>query len=331
MNTNFSLYVGTSTGILKGVRIEKYENGIKAIPKNLVTNREDISNKNEIKCLNWNNDLYEEILIGMKKKVQIYNTKNEQFTENIDLPLGECCGIFKENEALFVGSTSGVVYSIQMPIKEKKQFEMFKLNKPIDCMKKSSIHPNIIGTGGKNNDLKLWDINTHQMTFIAKNIKPDELQLPIPIWVSDLIFLRSSEKIATCMRHGYVRLYDPLLPQRRPVFNAFQQDKVFTCICDTPNDNQFLVGSGSGDMFLVDIRGRIPFAGKYKGFCGSIKNIICPPTQNLIFSVSLDRHFRIHNFKTRKLLFKDYMFSRLTTLLCKEPSSTNNISSNLLL
>lgn len=68
--------------------------------------------------------------------------------------------------------------------------------------------------------------------------------------------------------------------------------------------SQFLVGSGSGDMFLVDIRGRIPFAGKYKGFCGSIKNIICPPTQNLIFSVSLDRHFRIHNFKTRKLLFK---------------------------
>lgn len=71
--------------------------------------------------------------------------------------------------------------------------------------------------------------------------------------------------------------------------------------------SQFLVGSGTGDLFLVDVRGKNPFVGKYKGFTGAVKDVVCPPNQSLVFSVSLDRHFRIHDLTTRKLVVKVFI------------------------
>lgn len=83
----------------------------------------------------------------------------------------------------------------------------------------------------------------------------------MPIWVSDMTFFPQNDKIASCSRHGYVRLvlpifvvvfasfyldfliitfqvrlYDPLLPQRRPIVNAHEPDEVFTCLSRTPNE-----------------------------------------------------------------------------------------------
>lgn len=78
-----------------------------------------------------------------------------------------------------------------------------------------------------------------------------------------MTFFPDSDQIASCTRHGFVRLiyvyiflsstpylhlfiyilfimkvrlYDPLLPQRRPVINVQQPDEVFTCLSRTPND-----------------------------------------------------------------------------------------------
>jgi WD40 repeat protein len=65
-----------------------------------------------------------------------------------------------------------------------------------------------------------------------------------------------------------------------------------------------LVGGASGDLFLVDIAGKTPFVSKYKGCAGAVKSIACPDDNNLVFTVSLDRHFRIYDFQTRKLLYK---------------------------
>lgn len=56
---------------------------------------------------------------------------------------------------------------------------------------------------------------------------------------------------------------------------------------------------------LVDLRNnKNVFPGKYKGFCGAVKSVACPSNQSLVVSASLDRHFRIHDFTTRKLLVK---------------------------
>lgn len=65
-----------------------------------------------------------------------------------------------------------------------------------------------------------------------------------------------------------------------------------------------IVGSGTGQMNLVDLRSKGLVMNKYKGFTGSIKAIACPEENPYIVSVSLDRHFRIHHLHTKELLFK---------------------------
>lgn len=41
---------------------------------------------------------------------------------------------------------------------------------PVSKMRHSIPNPTIIGTGGLENELKLWDLNTGKKTFEAKNV-----------------------------------------------------------------------------------------------------------------------------------------------------------------
>ena len=93
-------------------------------------------------------------------------------------------------------------------------------------MRVSPFNTNLIATGGKKNDLQIWDLEKPgNPTFKAKNVlvdlvikikqipviivdviqvKHDFLDLPVPIWVSDLAFVPNSEQVVTCSRHGQV-------------------------------------------------------------------------------------------------------------------------------
>lgn len=106
-----------------------------------------------------------------------------------------------------------------------------------------------------------------------------------------------------------IHMYD--MCPRWKVRWSFLSLQNFTCFISDGNFrfllSQFLVGSGTGDLFHVDARGKNSFVGKFKGFTGAVKDVACPPNQSLIFSVSLDRHFRIHDFSTRKLLLKVFI------------------------
>lgn len=58
-------------------------------------------------------------------------------------------------------------------------------------------HEGHYATGGKENPLKIWDIEKGEKIFIAKNVRPDELQLRVPIWVNDIRFIPKSQNIVT--------------------------------------------------------------------------------------------------------------------------------------
>ena len=40
----------------------------------------------------------------------------------------------------------------------------------VEKMRRSSTKQSLIATGGRDNDLKLWDLNSKSMTFAAKNV-----------------------------------------------------------------------------------------------------------------------------------------------------------------
>jgi hypothetical protein len=66
-----------------------------------------------------------------------------------------------------------------------------------------------IATGGKENRLQLWDVCRPDASpvFAAKNVKPDTLQLRVPVWVTDICFpdALSPSSVATVSRYGHIR------------------------------------------------------------------------------------------------------------------------------
>ena len=99
----------------------------------------------------------------------------------------------------------------------------------------------IFASGGKENDLKIWNLNSPDPTipiFKAKNIAHDFLDLRVPVWVQDLTFMpQSNELIGLCSRYGHVRFYDPKVNNKgRPVINMDFLDHSLMSISATRNN-----------------------------------------------------------------------------------------------
>lgn len=63
-----------------------------------------------------------------------------------------------------------------------------------------------------------------------------------------------------------------------------------------------IAGSGKGKLNLVDLRKSGTMLNTYKGFTGGVTGVTCSTTNPYVASVSLDRHLRVHDINTKKLL-----------------------------
>lgn len=175
----------------------------------------------------------------------------------------------------------------------------------------------LVATGGKENDLKLWDLeNLEKPVFQAKNVRNDFLDLRVPVWVTDMDFLADSEKVIAITGHHQVRIYDPSSHQRRPVVDFEFDEYPLTCLSLTPRPEQVVVGNSRGRVALLDVR-RKGMVHVFKGVAGSIRAVCCHPTLPLVASCGLDRFLRVHDLNTRLLQTKLYLKSRLNCLLMR--------------
>lgn len=79
----------------------------------------------------------------------------------------------------------------------------------IECIKKNKFNSNIIATGGKENDLKVWNLNdiknsSLEACYKAKNVADNWMQLREPVWVMSLDFL-DEHRVAVGTGHHQVR------------------------------------------------------------------------------------------------------------------------------
>jgi len=183
-------------------------------------------------------------------------------------------------------------------------------------MRRSPLKTNILATGGKENPLKLWDLQSpKQPIFMVKNVKHDWLDLRVPIWETDFRFV--NECIVTCTGHHHIRMYDPRGNQRRPVAQIEWGDCPFTSISLTPRENQVVAGNSQGSMGLFDIRGKgtSKLVHCFRGFAGSISSIECHPTEPYVASCGIDRFARLHHLLTKEQVNKIYCKARLNCLV----------------
>ncbi|XP_056657565.1 WD repeat-containing protein 74 isoform X4 [Monodelphis domestica] len=199
----------------------------------------------------------------------------------------------------------------------ESQIKELSVGPSVCKMRQDPDRPHIVATGGKENSLKVWDLqgSSQEPIFRAKNVRNDWLNLRVPIWDQDIQFLPDSQKIVTCTGHHQVRVYDLASPQRRPVLEATYGEYPLMAMTLTPGGNSVVVGNTHGQLAEIDIRqGRLVCC--LKGLAGSVRGLQCHPTQPILASCGLDRVLRVHRLREpRGLEHKVYLKSRLNCLL----------------
>ncbi|XP_008571729.1 PREDICTED: WD repeat-containing protein 74 isoform X1 [Galeopterus variegatus] len=338
------VWVGTETGILKGVNLQrKHAANFTAAGQ---PRREEA-----VSALCWGAGGETEILVGCADRtVKHFSTEEGIFQGQRHCPGGEGMfrGLAQAEGTLITCVDSGILRVWRDSDKEASSDPLLELRVgPGVCrMCQDPAHPHVVATGGKENALKVWDLQgSEEPVFRAKNVRNDWLDLRVPIWDQDIQFLPGSQKLVTCTGYHQVRVYDPASPQRRPVLETTYGEYPLTAMTLTPGGkflltppasgllSSVIVGNTHGQLAEIDFRqGRL--LGCLKGLAGSVRGLQCHPSKPLLASCGLDRVLRVHRIRNpRGLEHKVYLKSRLNCLLLSgrddwedEPQETNRVS-----
>ncbi|KAL4222572.1 WD repeat-containing protein 74 [Mactra antiquata] len=297
----YNVFLGAETGLLKGINTLKGSwNNLNAI--------ETPSKTNEITCMSWTGKEQFNFHVGLRSQnIANYDLSSQVLSDfkSFDCGPGNLKAVGQCDDLLITAVESGLV---KLWRDDACTCDINTGNN-IHCM---TVGDNVIGTGGKKSDAKIWDIdNPGKPIFQVKNVKNDWLNLEVPVWVTAIQFL-SDNKIVTATGHHQVRVYDPSV-QRRPVLDMTFDEYPITAM-SLYNDNQVIVGNTQGSMALLDIR-KGQCVHRFKGFAGSIRSIQCHQSLPIVASCGLDRFFRLHDINSKQLLHKVYLKSRLNCLL----------------
>ncbi|XP_018420355.1 PREDICTED: WD repeat-containing protein 74 [Nanorana parkeri] len=302
------VWVGTETGILKGINLVKKE----AINYMEVSS---LDRGQEVNVMCFGDSHESEVLVGSRDGVvKVFNSEKSKFTEFHECRGGE--GAFKGlgvlDNAIITCVESGLMKVWREGASENLEVQV---GPGVAKMRQCDVQRNKVGTGGKENDLKVWDLErAEEPIFRAKNLRNDWLDLRVPVWIRDLDFIPETDKIVTCTSYHQVRVYDPNTPQRRPVLEALFGEDPLTALSITPDGRSVVVGNSHGNMGVIDLRkGKLLCA--LKGSAGSVRSIQCHKSMPVVASCGLDRFMRLHSLNDKKLLHKVYLKSRLNCLL----------------
>ncbi|GAB1608520.1 WD repeat-containing protein 74-like [Argonauta hians] len=304
----YNVFVASEIGLLKGANCVDQTWG------NL-TELDEIKRDNEITCMCWLNRKQTKIYFGQQNQiVSTFDVQEGKISRKVKFDFGEgkLKSIFPFEKKILTAVTSG-----DIKLWTKKGENLLKISAGLDmkCAQQDPVNTHLIASGGKENPLKLWDVNSPTSpVFVSKNVSEDWLRLRVPVMISTINFIPQSSKIVTGTDLYQIRLYDPSVRKRKPVMDVQCGDSPITAVTVLPSGNQIIVGSAKGDMFNMDLRkGKI--VGRFKGFCGGIRSIQCHPTLPYVATCGLDRHLRVHHLLSRQMLNSFYMKSRLNCLL----------------
>ncbi|CAG5122346.1 unnamed protein product [Candidula unifasciata] len=324
----FDIYVGTSTGFLKGCKLDKQ----KAYNINIVA--ASTARESEITCVDWwNNNV--SCLLTARRDGRVFSL-NPQTGMSVRVPVHIPDGsptikrVQGDDKLTLTGWSNGTVSGGTVDLlsehvsvaDEGSALEpavLIRAGSELSCMDYSASH--LLATGGKENPLKIWDItSTQQPIFCAKNVKNDFLNLRVPVWVTHAEFLPGSKKIVTSTGYSQIRLYDTSTPQRRPVIEVQLNDKnkkyPITALAKIPNcDLQFVVGTTVGTLALADLRKQAIVKHFKAGTGGGITDVKCHPSSPTFASGSIDGYVHCFDLNTSKKVHSMYLHSPVNCLL----------------
>jgi hypothetical protein len=189
--------------------------------------------------------------------------------------------------------------------------------------------------GGKENDAKLYDIETQAEIWTAKNVSQDKLHLRVPVWITCLAFKNSyltpdlsdggSAESAgtgntfysgTAYRH--VRMYD-MKASRQPVVSfelgddfrvSAIQPGISSVGSNSNSEHLLYISDTTGGLTQWDVRMRRRLH-TMKGAAGCIRQLRLSSDGKHLACVGLDRFLRVYDTASHKLLSSVYLKNRL--------------------
>jgi ribosome biogenesis protein NSA1 len=198
---------------------------------------------------------------------------------------------------------------------------------------------NRVACGGKDREAVLWDLNTAQQVWKAKNLPPDKQTLLQPlVWPTAIQFLNemdigtSGQVLAVGTAHKEVRIYDVRMDtngQRRPIsvtpYGLLEHRVTSLCQMDS---HRLIVGDAAGFLHTIDLRklGKkervrksihqtVGTHGRFVGPAGSVQQVVKHSTLPRMAVVGLDRMLRVYDTEKKKQLTCSYLKQRLKCVL----------------
>ncbi|KAL3246881.1 hypothetical protein MRX96_057387 [Rhipicephalus microplus] len=308
----YHVFVGAETGLLKGVNTEKrtFAN---------LNSLQEVSKSNEISCLRWKDDSESEIYAGIRSQTVKTFCPNSGICKDVfEVKGGEGpikgLGVVNSSRNLVTCVSSGL---LRVWAKDGCTEAETEVGADVFRMRQHPRKEGIVATGGKENELKLWDLeNLQKPVFVAKNVRNDFLDLRVPVWVTDMDFLKDSEKIIAITGHHQVRVYDPNSRQRRPVvdfeFDEYPPDVLVT-------DATARASGGRKQSRPCRSAGHPPqgHGARVQGCGGQHPRRLLPPDSAHRGELRSRPLRPVHDLHSRLLITKLYLKSRLNCLLMR--------------
>jgi ribosome biogenesis protein NSA1 len=193
------------------------------------------------------------------------------------------------NDILCIGADGNI--TVVNTSNNKYKYKEFKVDGPLSAYDVRNSH---IAVGGRENDLKLYDIKTQRKIWSAKNVPDDKLQLRVPIWITAITHINDNPHlIATGTGHKHLRVYDTNVNYSQPICTIdYSEEYHITSIASSKDGNGIYLADTSGGLHLYDRR-KLKRISTYHGYAGSIRDIKVSSDGNYIAAVGLDRYVRI--------------------------------------
>ncbi|BFY96973.1 hypothetical protein BsWGS_00013 [Bradybaena similaris] len=324
----FDLYVGTSTGLLKGCRLDKN----KAFNINVFD--ASTGKPGEISCLDWRGDKAWCLLAGRRDGVLSFNPPagtSARLPIQVPDGLPAIRRVQGDGQLTITAWSNGSVsgYRLDFPSDSDVPGSDEPVPDPVLQVKAGahlshmdySSASHLLATGGRENPLKIWDVTSpHQPVFCAKNVRNDWLNLRVPVWVTRTEFLPGTNKVMTSTGYSQIRLYDPSSPQRRPVIEIQLDDKghkyPITALAGRSDSQlQVVVGTTVGTLALADLRKKAIVKQYKAGTGGGIVDLKCHPSSPTFASGGIDGYIHWFDLNTSKKVHSMYLHSPINCLL----------------
>lgn len=205
-----------------------------------------------------------------------------------------------------------------------------QLNAPLSTLVPHPEQRGIYAYGGKESDvkiIKLFDQDQKKIyskklevkeVFKAKNVKNDKLDLRVPVWITNILFVElpshssNSWRLITTTRYGQVRKYDTKVG-KKPIFDKKLSDKPLVCVTTTTNESEIICSDTHATTALFNVDKGVLVA-KYKGSVGAVQDLYSSlwDDKSLLVTGGLDRYVRVFNIKSREQTVKVFTGSKIS-------------------